>query len=384
MSRKKVAALAFSVVGIPFAATADSQVSFFGKLDADVESLHSSRAGVGIASSRNRIATNASRFGARGSKDVGGGRQIVWQLATRVNLNGAETGGGGGLFTLWGNSRIGFQGDAGTMFLGVWDTPFRQAYDKVDLFDNSHIASPIGLLGSIGNGIGTATTVPAVAQGFHPAVAGVAVSSTGFHRRQKSSLQYWSPLYRDFQFKFAYSVDDSGARTAVAAPALWSFLAAYDGGSLYLAAAHERHQDLKVLAGANVAGLDTGTRLIGAYRIGGARIGAVYERLNFSAPGAGSTARDAVSLSGSYRFGDDSLGAVYTRAGDLSGTVDTGADQLSLRYGYVFAEGAELYGQYTAIRNRANGTYNFGDGLNIATSPGARISGLGAGVAYAF
>ncbi len=375
------AAACLLVVGITSVpAMADSQISVFGKLDADVQSVSTSQPGVGIASTRSRLASNASRIGIRGSKDMGDGRQAIWQLATRVNLNGAETGGGGGLFTLWGNSNLGIKGEFGTLFLGVWDTPFRQAHDKVELFDNSHIASPIGLLGSIGNGVGGATSFPVT----HPVVANVSVSSTGFHRRQKSSLQYWSPLYQQVQVKLAYSVDDPATRTAAADPALWSFSTTYDLEPLYLAAAYERHQDMKVLAGANISGIDTGIRLIGAYRLGAGRLGLVHERLSYGTPASGSTARSALSLSGSYRLDDHNLGAVYTRAGDLSGTSNTGASQYSLRYGYVISEGAELYGQYTVIRNDANGSYNFGDGLNIPTAPGARISGLGAGFAYAF
>ena len=349
-----------------------------------MESVNTSQPGGSIASSRNRITTNASRIGIRGGKDIGEDRQIIWQLATRVNLNGAETGGGGGLFTLWGNSQLGLKGEFGTLFMGVWDTPFRQAHDKIELFDNSHIASPIALLGSIGNGIAGVTTVPTTVQGFHPAVAGVTVASTGFDRKQKSSLQYWSPLYQQVQLKLAYSVDDPATRTAAANPGLWSFSTTYDRESLYLALAHERHQDLKVLAGANVSGTDTGTRLIGAYSMGTGKIGLVYERLSYSTPSSGSTARNALSLSGSNRFGEQTLCAVYTRAGDLSGTANTGANQLSLRYGYVLSDAAELYAQFTVIHNRANGTYNFGDGLNIATVAGARLSGLGVGMAYAF
>lgn len=373
----------FVVFIVPLAAYAESQqVSFFGKLDADLQSVRTSQPGAGIAASRNRIASNASRVGARGSKRVADDMQLIWQLATRINLNGAETGGGGGLFTLWGNSHAGLQTDYGTLFLGVWDTPFRQVHDKVELFDNSHIASPIGLLGSIGNGVAGAATVPAA--GFHPAIAGVTVASTGFQRRQKSSLQYWSSTYRHVQLKLAYSLDDPGNKTAAANPALWSLSAAFDNEPLYLAIAHERHQDLKVLGGANVKGTDTGIRLVSAYRLGDGKIGLIYERLSYNTPAAGSTARSALSLSGLYRFGDSNVGLVYTRAGDLSGAVSTGANQLSLRYGYAFVEGGELYGQYTLIRNRANGTYNFGDGLNIATSPGAKISGLGVGMGYAF
>lgn len=371
--------LAAFITVVPPVTAADMTV--FGKLDADMQSVSTSQPGTGIAASRNRIASNASRIGVRGDKDIGEGRQVIWQLATRANLNGAETGGGGGLFTLWGNTHLGVKGEFGTLFLGVWDTPFRQAHDKVELFDNSHIASPIAVLGSIGNGAAGAATLPA---GFHAAVAGVTVASTGFHRRQKSSLQYWSPLFSQVQLRLAYSVDDPASATANASPALWSFSAAYDREPLYLALAHERHRDMKVLAGTNVGGSDSGTRLLGAWRLGAGKIGLVYERLSFGTPAAGSTARNALSLSGSYRWGEHQLGAVYTRAGDLSGTADTGALQGSLRYGYLLAEGTEFYGQYTVIRNRANGTYNFGDGLNIATAAGARLSGLGVGMAHAF
>ena len=376
--------LGVGISGVPQLALADSQISVFGKLDVDMQSVSTGQPGTGVASARNRISSNASRIGIRGNKDIGAERQVIWQLATRANLNGAETGGGGGLFTLWGNSHLGLKGEFGTLFMGVWDTPFRQVHDKVDLFDNSHIASPIGLLGSIGNGIAGATTVPTTGQGFHAAVANVTVASTGFHRRQKSSLQYWSPLFQQVQIKLAYSVDDPATRSGTANPSLWSFSTTYDREPLYLALAYERHQDLKVLAGANVSGIDNGTRMIGAYRIGAGKVGLVHERLSYSTPAAGSTARNALSLSGSYRFGEHSLGAVYTRAGDLSGTANTGANQFSLRYGYALAESTELYAQYTAIRNRINGTYNFGDGLNIATAAGARLSGLGAGMAYAF
>jgi predicted porin len=359
-------------------------VHFFGKMDADIQLVNTSNPGTGVAPSRLRIATNASRIGARGSIDLGDKVQAIWQVASRVNLSGAETGGGGGIFTLWGNTRAGIKGNFGTVFLGVWDTPFRQAFDRVDLFDNSHIASPIGLLGSIGNCAGGVATMPAAANGSHPAVANASIASTGFHRRQKSSVQYWSPIYQHFQVKLAYSADDPANKTSAVNPALWSFSAAYDRESLYLAVAYELHQDLKVLSGVNVAGTDKGIRLISAYNIGSGKIGVVYEMLSFNRPDSGSTSRGALSLSGSYSFRSSNLGVVYTQAGDLSGTTKTGSSQLSVRCGYFLSKVVELYGQYTIIHNRTNGTYNFGDGLYIATSPGASISGFGVGMAYAF
>lgn len=363
---------------------AKTTIQFFGKMDADIQLVNTDKPGTGAASSRTRISTNASRFGARGRIALGDNVQAIWQIASRVSLNGTETGGGGGLFTLWGNTCVGIKSNFGTLFLGVWDTPFRQVFNEVDIFDNSHIASPMSVLGSIGNCVGGVATIPTIAQGFHPAVANVSIASTGFHRRQKSSMQYWSPMYQNFQGKLAYSVDDPANKNIVANPALWSFSITYNPKSLYLAIACELHQDLKVLKGANIPGTDRGLRLISAYKKGAGKISAVYELLYFSIPDSGSTSRGAFILSGSYLLGSSNLGVVYAHAGNLSGTSKIGCDQLSLRYGYFLSKAFELYCQYTHIQNRASGSYNFGDGLYIATDPGARISGIGMGMAYAF
>ena len=78
------------------------------------------------------------------------------------------------------------------------------------------------------------------------------------------------------------------------------------------------------------------------------------------------------------------MGGAYTYAGDLSGAPDTGAQQVSLRYGYFLSESVELFGQYVSIMNRRYGTYNFGDGLDISTGPGATLTGSGFGLAVAF
>ncbi len=362
----------------------EGEVQFFGKMDADIQSVRTNQPGPGSASSRIRIASNASRFGAKGSIDLRSKLRAVWQIATRVNIAGAETCGGGGLFTLWGNSQVGLSGGFGTVFLGVWDTPFRQSYNKVDLFDNSHIASPIGLLGSIGNGVSGGSTLPPSAHGFPAAVDSVSVATTGFHRRQKSSLQYWSPQILSIQVKLAYSVDEPASKTATVDPSVLSLSATYDQGPLYVSVAHERHQDLKVKDGTNIEGIDYGTRLISSWNIADGKIGFVYEFLSFGVVGSGNTSRGALSFSGSYELKVHTLGAVYTIADDLSGASNTGADQISARYGYFLADAIELYGQCTAIHNGANATYNFGDGLAIATRQGANLSGFGVGLACSF
>ena len=357
-------------------------LQFFGKMDADGEWVHTSKPETGVASSRVRVASNASRFGARGKTQLTGNIKAVWQIATRVSLNGTETGGGGGLFTLWGNSRVGLETPLGTAFVGVWDTPYRQSYDSVDMYDGSHIGSPIALLGSIGNGISGSTALPT--EQFPTAVAGARVGCTNFYRRQKNSVQYWSPRFHNLDFKVGYSADDSTAKMRGINPSLLSVSGAYTKNPLYVAFAFEQHKDMKSVSGVSQAGIDYGTRLTAGYRIRDLKLGLVAERLSYSIAGSPRNSRDALSVSGRYKKGVQSMGGAYTYAGDLSGAPDTGAQQVSLRYGYFLSESVELFAQYVSIMNQRYGTYNFGDGLDISTRPGATLTGSGFGLAFAF
>lgn len=362
-----------------------ADIQLFGKMDADIEWVNTSEPGAGVAASRFRVASNASRIGVRGTAQFEGKVHAIWQIASRISLNGTETGGGGGLFTLWGNSRVGLDTPYGLVFVGIWDTPFRQSYDTVDLFDTSHIASPIALLGSIGNGISGSSALPTSAQGMPGVVASDSAASTCFYRKQKNSLQYWSPRIWNMRLKLAYSGDDSAAKSAGIDPSIVSVMAAYDKSPLYVAAAYERHKDLKAMGGVNQAGGDYGTRLIGSYRVRALTMALVYEFLSFGGrSGIQATSRDALSFSGSYRWRAHSLAGVYTYASDLSGGYGTGARQISSRYGYSLSRSVELYTQYTTILNRPNGTYNYGDGLTTSTRPGSMLSGVGTGLAFSF
>lgn len=380
MMQKKIFTLALAAgLAAPLAAFADNaNVNFYGVLDADFESVTAGTAPAIVApvvtagpTSRGRVTSNASRFGLKGSDDLGDGLQGIFQIESRVNLAGNETTKPtGGVDTNFGifdgirNSNLGLQGNFGTAFVGQWDTPFKVSHNKVELFDNSSIATSTALLGSI--------------QG-----------SNKFNVRQGSSIQYWTPSMNGFQVKAAYSTVNAATDTATASgtPSLLSASGAYDAGPIYVALAYEQHKNVAKNDASNTDSTDSATRLVGAYTVDAFQVGLTYESITIGSTAlvpTGDQKRTAYSLSGKYKLPVGTIAASYTNAGDYGSLADSGATQISLRYGYTFSKRTELYGMYTQINNKAKGTYNFADVTPFPAAAGAKVGGFGVGVRYTF
>ncbi len=359
--QKKIIALAIaSALTAPALAFADTaNANFYGVLNGDVELVKAGGAPATAATSRGRITSNASRFGVNGSDDLGNGLSAIYQIESRVNLAGTETTGGAGVFDGIRNTNLGLKGAFGTAFIGQWDTPFKVSHNKVELFDNTTIATATAILGSISG------------------------SQNKFNVRQGSSVQYWTPDMAGFKVMGAYSTKNDVPDTANnnGTPRLASVSGAYDAGPIYVALAYEQHKAAPV--GAASALTDKGTRLVGAFTTDVFQVGLTYEKLTI-ASATGDKSRNAVSVEGKFSLPAGTIGATYTRAGDMTGTANSGATQLSLRYGYMMSKRTEAYAMYTNINNKAAASYNFSDVATIPANVGSKVSGFGAGVRHTF
>ena len=151
--QKKIIVLA--IAAALAAPSAFAETTVYGKLSADFESVKSTIVALQmLANSLSRISTNASRFGVKGSEDLGDGLKAIYQYEVQMDLNGNA---GNGLGNGTRNSNVGLQGDFGTAFLGIWDTPYKVTHNKVELFDNTTFGSATNLLGrtSIGGNFNT-------------------------------------------------------------------------------------------------------------------------------------------------------------------------------------------------------------------------------------
>ena len=151
--QKKIIALAIAAA-ISAPAFADtSNVTVYGVADVSYDSINTGTSGgnagktgvLGAATAANiqgarsnRVSSNSSRLGVKGSEDLGDGLTAVWQIESLINIGdatgtsgSASTGGAiGNRNTFLGLSSA----TAGTVVLGRHDTPYKIATRAYDLF----------------------------------------------------------------------------------------------------------------------------------------------------------------------------------------------------------------------------------------------------------
>lgn len=377
--QKKIIALAIAAAFSAPAFADTSNVTVYGLLNADFESVKSSNvntAATPFSQSLNRVVSNATRVGIKGTEDLGDGMKGIYQLEAQFNVDGTGASGFGGGTR---NSNVGLSGNFGTAFLGNWDTPYKVAHNKIELFDNTTFASALNVLGRTS------------------AVNG------NFNTRLANSVQYWTPVVSGFQAKVAYGTDNTKVANAAGNgtnSSRVSLSATYENDMFYAAYGYEAAKDLALGTAAGAAPAKTtgdksnGDRLVGAYKFEQGQIGLTYERLSGTvAATAVSTSRSAWELAGKYTMGANNFGLSYVKAGNLGGVAATGAKQLSLRYGYNFSKRTEAYAMYSALTNDANATYNFSSGTAVTPTGvaatagqgfGAKLTGFGAGLVHTF
>jgi predicted porin len=369
---KKLIALA--VAGACFAPAAMAQtanpVTLYGQLRMDLESVKSDApAGSTSLSSRTRLVDHPSLFGIKGTEDLGGGLKAIFQLETAFDSDDAS-----GSATTFGtsaagvfnrNSGVGLQGAWGTIMLGRWDTPMKQAIGATDLW------------GDVNKADYTAGTMD---QG-------------NFSRRDANVVQYWSPNWGGFQLKAMYQADESKG-VACTSPAnttcnprdLGASLT-WSKGNLYLAYAYEEHKD-QAIAFTAASPLGTSTIVSGAKEEGNT-IGVKWGIGNFTLAGhwgefkkssGGTTVKDkSYYVGGQYAMGKHEFIVTWQ-------DVEEGArecDVLGVGWRYRFSKRTYTQLTWVDIDNNATGNCNFGAGGALG-SPGYDPSGYGIGIFHVF
>ncbi len=377
--QKKIIALAIAAAFSAPAFADTSNVTVYGLLNADFESVTSSNVNTAAApfsNTLNRVVSNASRVGIKGTEDLGDGLKGIYQLEAQFNVDGTGgTGFGGGTR----NSNVGLTGGFGTAFLGNWDTPYKVTHNKIELFDNTTFASALNVLGR------------------------TSATNGNFNTRLANSVQYWTPVLSGFQGKLAYGTDNLKSVNAAGTgtnTSRVSLSATYENDMFYAAYGFEAVKDLALGTSTAATPVKTagdksdGSRLVGAYKFDNGLVGLTYEKLSGSVAATGvSTSRSAWELAGKYTMGANNFGLTYVSAGNLGGVVNTGAKQLSLRYGYTLSKRTEVFGMYSALTNDSGAMYNLSAG-NAVTAAGAapaalngvgsKLSGFGAGLVHTF
>lgn len=436
MRKKLIAVVVTGLFTAPAGALAQgTNVTIYGTLNADferVEAEDSSTSGtnslvrpltpaLGVElEARNRVSSNSSNIGFRGTEDLGNGLKAIFQCESSTRVDN----GGDGFCTR--NTHVGLSGNWGTAFYGQWDTPFKVIGTRIDAFYATGIADGEAFYGTPGFGVANATV-----SGTPGALGGNGVlganANASFERRQGDSVQYWSPSWAGLSLRVGYSAnegkssDPPGAAPGVVAPVeldpyTWSASLTYNPGPLLLAVAYERHIDWFGLnavtpnaaapAANNDSSTDQGIRATVGYRLGNTTLNVLWERLEYENDGGPALVpgtafptveqyeRDVWYVSLLHRMGNWTLRAYYAYAdegecdlvtGASCDADDTGADGFGIGASYSLSKRTDIYALYTQIDNDDLQAYTFGvNGLRPGTASGFENRGIALGIRHAF
>jgi len=191
----KKALIALAVLGLTGgAAVAQSSVTLFGVLDADLRYTKSSGQTLKKLDSSG---LNTSRFGVRGTEDLGSGLKAGFWLESEV---GVDTGIAGGGNAFWGRrATVSLSGEFGEVRLGRNKTASRLHIEEFDPYAFTGLASVGALYSNLGSGNSTAIgradnlvsySLPEGMGGFYGGVDVAAGEGTITNKHQSARLGY--------------------------------------------------------------------------------------------------------------------------------------------------------------------------------------------------
>lgn len=369
---------------------------------------------------RLRLTQGTSHLGFRGTVDLAGDAlKVVWQIESGVPVDGDPV-----LNTLASrNTRVGLSGHFGSIFVGIWDNPYKWAtLPVVNPIAAGFVPDYTALIGSPGFNVGALNLSPGYVANAVPGPSPVPRSNAAFYRRDSNSIQYWSPAFHGLSLRASYTTNEfsraarapSGQNPALPeiSPDIFSGLLSFDQGALKLRYGIELHRDyfgLSLLGGApggtasNASSTDIGQMGLASYTIKFSdrietRLVALVEHLFYENDDTVEGNVDQYQRAAFYGLIDQSYGkhhmwAAYGEAehgscslvGNAScSTEGLGARMLTLGYLYRFSPDTQIYAAAYQVVNKNSSTYQPFPPIDPLPAPGANVRSIGIGMLHHF
>jgi Outer membrane protein (porin) len=370
MKRIALSTLSLALLGATGVAHAQSSVTLYGLIDDSVQYIHNTVDASGKnANSVGLAAGNlqGSRWGMKGTEDLGGGLKTIFQLESGFNPNNGKMGNYNGTNALFGRQAyVGLTGDSwGTATIG------RQYDPVVDLVQP--------LTGD--NYFGSTFTTPGD------------VDNNDNSSRTNSAIKYTSPVWGGFQFEGMYALGGVAGQTG--SGQTWSAAATYATGPFSIAAGYfladnnssATARKVNAATGASWSSTSDGTfdgslinntyssaksigiaQVAAQYVAGPFTFGLRYSNAQYKPDGAstGFTSSEKYNVGGAYVGYQATpamlvgLGYIYTKAsGDTSATYN----QVSLGADYSISKRTDFY--LVGAYQHATGNQRAADGSSV-------------------
>lgn len=329
----KKSLIALAVLAASGAAMAQSSVTLFGVADAGVTYVNGKNNLTSLTSG-NQL---TSRFGLRGTEDLGGGLKANFWLEAGLNLdngNGKSGGASGTGLEFKRRSTVGLQGNFGEVRLGRELSAAYVATARYDVFGSVGLAySRVWLDGGI------------------PADSGAKADAVTTNYRVSNAITYVTPTFSGFKASVNYGFGEVAGKQSDS-----RYLGAglmYDNGPISVGLAAEQ-----LKKGANSAPGDIDAwSLGGSYDFGVAKLLGGYRHSkakNFNNGGTDNK-RDGYMLAVTAPVGPGLVKVAYDHYENKLNGTKAKADQLGVGYVYSLSKRTSVYGTYAYLKNKDNG-----------------------------
>lgn len=347
---KKSLIAAAVVAALPAFAQAQTNVTMYGIVDASVNIIdHGENSRNALKVGHGTMST--SRWGVRGSEDLGGGLKAVFQLEAGV---ANDTGANDANF-FQRTAQVGLSGGFGTVKLGRGYTPAFRMHGTWD-------ALSYGLFNNL-----LTATVPLSAGGADTAVT-----------RFSNGIYYDSPSWGGFTVNAAYQAGEATAEATTdrSSGEGYDISLGYKSGPLNIGGFYQVTKD-NTLAANETERYGIG----GGYQFGSFKIVAGYSEREED----GFDSYSAASVGGVMKLGTGSIHAQVIMLGN-DNAVDADATALALAYVHPMSKRTNLYAHFGITKNDDNGQFGMRTGAesNLADAPGSDVKGFGVGIRHVF
>ena len=375
----KKSLIALAVIAASSTAMAQSSVTLYGLIDVSVQSFKTnvytaSTTTIGTITQANDRQTrlgsgvqNGSRWGMKGSEDLGGGLNAVFDLQSGFSVDTGASGQGGLLFGR--HAFVGLNGGFGTLTFGRHDTSLddeignfvASAHNGIDATNGPGVSKAMA---GVITGATTSSTIAntAVVATAYNAVAGNVGAWVGYNSRVDNSIKFQTANYAGFTGSATYGLGEDKTATASATSTL-SLAAKYANGPVGVLLAYQDEAMAKNAAQTATTGnINLKNTLVGAtYDFGMVKLYSAFNQAKLEV-GTSSRKNKEYSVGVSAPVGAFTLRAEYAQSkGDVFSTV-VGTEIKSKGYDlealYDLSKRTTLYTSYVNTKHDATDSTN--------------------------
>jgi predicted porin len=329
--------LALAVLGAFGHASAQTNVVLYGIADVGIGMADTDVPGSDNAANVFSGVQSSSRFGIRGSEDLGNGLKATFNIESGVDWDDGDASNGS---QFWARRAVvGIAGGFGEIRLGRDYTPGYSAAGTTDVMG----------LGLFGNWLAFG-------------------SNGGITSRASNGLHYTSPNWGGFTLRAMYATGEADDVTRPSGDGdLYGLSGVYSNGALTVQAYYQALEFENDAFGTD----STDQYGVGAqYRFGGFRVALNYGMADTELPGGGSVEHQALGLGVGVKLGVGEVLFNYI-AQELDVAGDPEAESFGIAYVHPLSKRTNLYASYGQLDNES--------GADFALRSAA--SGIGGGVA---